>query len=82
MRTQHLEDKNVADRTCRLALIDGHLLPGVVQKGHYSWLAVMVPLMLLVGGYLLLMLVDIVGDRVVHVIRFYRRLENKVTVGM
>ena len=42
----------------------------------------MVPLMLLVGGYLLLMLVDIVGDRVVHVVRFYRRLENKVTVGM
>ena len=68
-------------------LADSHLsmvicFPGVVQKGHYSWLAVMVPLMLLVGGYLLLMLVDIVGDRVVHVIRFYRRLENKVTVGM
>lgn len=63
--------------TLMMACHNENTWDAATQKGHYSWLAVMVPLMLLVGGYLLLMLVDIVGDRVVHVIRFYRRLENK-----
>lgn len=63
--------------TLMMACHNDNTWDAATQKGHYSWLSVMVPLMLLVGDYLLLMLVDIVGDCVVHVIRFYRRLENK-----
>ena len=49
-----------------------------MQEGHYSWLAVMVPLMLLVGGYVMLMIVDIVGDFVVVCFNCHKDLESKV----
>ena len=50
-----------------------------LQKGHYSWLAVMVPLMLLVGGYLVMQVVDIVGDCIVRLVRCHLGLRNKVS---
>ena len=41
----------------------------------------MVPLMLLVGGYIIMLIVDAVGDCVVRITRFHQRLESKVRGG-
>ena len=39
---------------------------------------VMVPLMVLVAGYVLMLIIDVVGDCIVRIIRCHVRLQNKV----